>query len=129
MRGKTLTRCRILRVTLAAVLIATACTNRPAQHQNSDLPLPLRSVGEVPLSGDSSRFDYASLDEQRGLLFIAHLGASEVVEVDIHANRVVRTIPNLSQEAVAPGVGSGSPSAKGPRYLPCRATFVLTGPD
>ena len=31
------------------------------------------------------------------MLFIAHLGASEVVEVDIHANQVVRTIPNISQ--------------------------------
>jgi DNA-binding beta-propeller fold protein YncE len=91
------TRYRILRLILAAVLIAAACTNRSAQHQNSDSPLPLRSVGEVPLPGDSSRFDYASLDEQRGLLFIAHLGASEVVEVDVHANKVVRTIPNLSQ--------------------------------
>ena len=82
---------------LAAVLITSACTNRPPQHQNSDLPLPLRAVGEVQLPGDSSRLDYASLDEQRGLLFVANLGASEVIEVDVRANRVVRTIPNLSQ--------------------------------
>ncbi len=82
---------------LAGALIATACTSRPAQQRKSDPPLPLRSVGEVPLPGDNSRFDYASLDEQRGLLFIAHLGASEVVEVDIHADKVVRTIPNISQ--------------------------------
>jgi DNA-binding beta-propeller fold protein YncE len=97
MPGNTSTRYRILRLMLAAVLIAAACTNRPAQHQNSDSPLPLRSVGEVPLPGDSSRFDYASVDQQRGLLFIAHLGASEVVEVDVRANQVVRTIPNVSQ--------------------------------
>ena len=87
----------MLRLILAALLIATACSNRPAQQQNSDPQLALRSVGEVPLPGDNSRFDYASLDAQRGLLFIAHLGASEVVEVDIHANQVVRTIPNISQ--------------------------------
>lgn len=87
----------MLLLILAALLIATACSNRPAQQQNSDPQLPLRSVGEVPLPGDNSRFDYASLDQQRGLLFIAHLGASEVVEVDIHANQVVRTIPNISQ--------------------------------
>ena len=87
----------MLLLILAALLIATACSNRPAQQQNSDPQLPLRSVGEVPLPGDNSRFDYASLDAQRGLLFIAHLGASEVVEVDIHANQVVRTIPNISQ--------------------------------
>ena len=97
MQGRTLTRYRMLLLILAALLIATACSNRPAQQQNSDPQLPLRSVGEVPLPGDNSRFDYASLDEQRRILFIAHLGASEVVEVDIHANQVVRTIPNISQ--------------------------------
>ena len=96
MQGRTLTRYRMLLI-LAALLIATACAHRPAQQQNSDPQLPLRSVGEVPLPGNNSRFDYASLDEQRGMLFIAHLGASEVVEVDIHANKVVRTIPNISQ--------------------------------
>jgi DNA-binding beta-propeller fold protein YncE len=60
-------------------------------------PLPLRQVGQVPLPGDSSRFDYASLDPERGLLFIAHLGASELVEVDVHAGRVIRTISNLAE--------------------------------
>jgi DNA-binding beta-propeller fold protein YncE len=49
------------------------------------------------LPGDGSRFDYASLDADRGLLFLAHLGASEVIEVDVHAHRVVRTIGNLPQ--------------------------------
>lgn len=87
----------MLVVTLAAAVIATACTNRHAEHRNSDAPLPLRSIGEVPLPGDNSRFDYASLDVQHGLLFIAHLGAGEVVEVDVRAKHVVRIIPNISQ--------------------------------
>jgi len=60
------------------------------------VPLGLRPAGQVALPGDSSRFDYASLDAGRGLLFIAHLGASEVVEVDVRAQRVVRTISGLS---------------------------------
>ncbi|ATY16487.1 hypothetical protein CU254_20525 [Amycolatopsis sp. AA4] len=60
-------------------------------------PLPLRADGEIPLPGDGSRFDYASLDVGRGLLFVAHLGASEVIEVDVRAHRVVRTIGGLSQ--------------------------------
>src|ERR1700692_3412843 len=97
MRGLTSTRYRMLRLMLAGALIATACTSRPAQQRNSDPPLPLRSVGEIPLPGDNSRFDYASLDAQRGLLFIAHLGASEVIEIDVRAGRVVPTIPNISQ--------------------------------
>jgi hypothetical protein len=60
------------------------------------LPLPLRPVAEISLPGDNSRFDYASLDAQRGLLFVALLGASEVVEIDAGAGRAVRTMPNLS---------------------------------
>ncbi|MGH3802492.1 MAG: YncE family protein [Pseudonocardiaceae bacterium] len=58
---------------------------------------PLHQVGHLQLPGDGSRFDYASLDTGRGLLFLAHLGASEVIEVDVHAHRVVRTIKGLSQ--------------------------------
>ncbi|MGW5464873.1 hypothetical protein [Streptomyces sp. NPDC003996] len=41
--------------------------------------LPLRLVKEIVLPGDSSRFDYASLDPDRGLLLIAHLGASQAL--------------------------------------------------
>ena len=72
-------------------MIATGCTSRPSSQ------LPLRPVSEIRLPGDNSRFDYASLDGSRGLLFVAHLGASEVVEVDVGTERVVRTMPNLSQ--------------------------------
>jgi DNA-binding beta-propeller fold protein YncE len=80
-----------------ATLITACATNRPGHQQDSDPPLPLRPVAEVQLPGDNSRFDYSSLDKERGLLFIAHLGASEVVEVDVRAGQVVRTIPNISQ--------------------------------
>ena len=91
-------RSRTARLVVAAALIVAACTtNRPPTHQNTDTSLPLRPVAEVPLPGDDSRFDYATLDKQRGLLFIAHLGASEVVEVDMRTNQVVRTIPNISR--------------------------------
>ncbi|HKN98538.1 MAG TPA: YncE family protein [Pseudonocardiaceae bacterium] len=79
----------VLVAVLAVVRLAT--TGRPAA-----IPLPLRGVGEVALPGDGSRFDYASLDTGRGLLFIAHLGASQVIEVDVHTGRVVRTIPNVA---------------------------------
>jgi DNA-binding beta-propeller fold protein YncE len=83
----------------AVVLLAAAVTavvlvvRRP--RQPPPVPLGLRTVATIALPGDTSRFDYASLDPQRGLLFIAHLGAGQVIEVDIHANRVIRTIGNL----------------------------------
>jgi Uncharacterized conserved protein len=76
---------------VAAVVVVVGLLTPP--HRS--LALPLRHIGEVALPGDSSRFDYASLDPGRGLLFIAHLGASEIIEVDIHTRRVVRTITGL----------------------------------
>ncbi|MFC0437741.1 YncE family protein [Kutzneria buriramensis] len=88
-------------LTCAAVVLAAAVgvgvyalTRGPSAPSS---PLPLRAVRKLPLPGDNSRFDYASLDARRGLLFVAHLGASEIVEIDVHANKVVRTIPNVSQ--------------------------------
>ena len=59
------------------------------------LALPLRAAGELTLPGDTSRFDYASLDPDAGLLFLAHLGAGVIVEVDVRSDRVVRTIGGL----------------------------------
>jgi outer membrane protein assembly factor BamB len=88
-------RARPLCVLAVVVMSATACSNHSSSQSNA--PLRLRAVGEISLPGDNSRFDYASLDAQRGLLFIAHLGAGEVVEIDIRAGRVVRSVPNLSQ--------------------------------
>jgi DNA-binding beta-propeller fold protein YncE len=57
----------------------------------------LRVVAGIRLTGSNSRFDYASVDSRRGLLFVAHLGASQVVEINIRTGRVVRTIGGLSQ--------------------------------
>lgn len=81
-------------VAALVVALAVACS---AQSRPPPVALPLRAVGEVQLPGGGSRFDYAGLDADRGLLFVAHLGASEVVEVDVRAHRVVRVIPNVPQ--------------------------------
>ncbi|MEC5409430.1 YncE family protein [Paraburkholderia sp. MPAMCS5] len=58
--------------------------------------LPLKHVADVPLPGRTSRFDYESYDPGRHLLFIAHLGDSEVVVFDTLASRVVARIPGIS---------------------------------
>ena len=54
--------------------------------------LPLTVVADVPLPGDTSRFDYESYDPVRHLLFIAHLGQSEVLVFDTRAQRVIKSI-------------------------------------
>lgn len=96
MRRVPRSRWLLLAVGVVAVAAAATVVVRLTGDQSSG-PLPLRAVGEVPLPGDSSRFDYLSLDAGRGLLFAAHLDAGEVVEIDVRTKRVVRTIRGLPE--------------------------------
>jgi DNA-binding beta-propeller fold protein YncE len=83
-------------IAMICVIGFVAACHRSPPHQTLPPGLPLRDVGEIALPGDNSRFGGASLDAQRGWLFIAHQGENEVIEVDVDAQRVVRTIPNLA---------------------------------
>jgi YVTN family beta-propeller protein len=58
--------------------------------------LQLQSIADIPLGGHPTRLDYASIDVGRHLLFIAHLGDSEVVVFDTEARRVIKRIANVS---------------------------------
>jgi DNA-binding beta-propeller fold protein YncE len=60
-------------------------------------PLHLSTVAEIPLGGHSTRLDYASVDAGRHLLFIAHLGDSEVIVVDTKARELRKRIPDVSR--------------------------------
>nr|WP_321845220.1 YncE family protein [Paraburkholderia bannensis] len=85
---------------LALMFAVTACWVTGCTARDSgDLAigtLPLRQSTDVPLPGRSSRFDYESYDPQRHLLFIAHLGDSEVVVFDTQASRVIARITGVS---------------------------------
>lgn len=63
---------------------------------DADAAAAFEFVADVPLPGDTSRFDYASLDSGRHLLFIAHLGASEILAFDTRKRVVVARIENAS---------------------------------
>jgi DNA-binding beta-propeller fold protein YncE len=69
--------------------VTTTAPTTPAES------LPLRKVVDVPLTGGSSRFDYQSLDPAGGRLYIAHLGAGQVIAFDTRRRRIVKTIGNL----------------------------------
>jgi hypothetical protein len=88
---------RLVSIVAALVLLA-GCGGRPPQQEGQSLPpgLPLRDAGQIPLPGDNSRFDSASLDAEKGLLYISHIAENELIQVDVDARRVVRTIPNLT---------------------------------
>ncbi|MFJ9371160.1 YncE family protein [Nocardia sp. NPDC101769] len=78
---------------LCGIALVAGCSSSQAPTQTGG-DLPLRKVGETALTGGAVRFDYTSLDAGRGLLFLAHMGAGQVIEVDIHSHTVVRTIPD-----------------------------------
>ncbi|MFF4041223.1 YncE family protein [Streptomyces sp. NPDC001816] len=101
-------------LTVAAAAAGVMLTRGGGQAPK--VALPLRPVKEIALPGDSSRFDYASLDPDRGLLFIAHIGASQIIEVDVHRDRVVRTIDEL-------------PGVHGVLVVPSRHTVYATATD
>lgn len=55
----------------------------------------LTQVADIPLPGGSSRFDYQSLDEGTGRLYIAHLGAGKVAVFDTKTHKVISEIEGL----------------------------------
>lgn len=82
-------------MTLAIVVLAP----RAAVALDTTPPEPalaLTRVADVPLPGGISRFDYESIDPVRGLLFIAHLGDSEIVVFDLRASHVKARIGRVS---------------------------------
>lgn len=58
--------------------------------------VPLKMVHpDVPLAGKPDRFDYVTIDPQRRLLFIAHLGSGIVTVVDLRSERVIANVENI----------------------------------
>lgn len=77
-------------VILIAAVIVVVAVRRPRPLSGFSI------VRDVELPGDTSRFDYQSLDPGRHLLFVAHLGASAIIVYDTSTNEVVRTIDGIS---------------------------------
>ncbi len=56
-----------------------------------------KTIAEIPLPGNPTRFDYQSFDPVSGRLYVAHLGDSHLVVFDTKTNRVVANLPGYSQ--------------------------------
>ena len=76
-----------------AAALASASVADPADQPR----LSLARVADVPLGGHSTRLDYASLDQGRHTLYIAHLGDSAVIVFDAQKQEVVARIPGISE--------------------------------
>jgi DNA-binding beta-propeller fold protein YncE len=93
-----------------------------ARHPRDDeqRAAPLRQVADVPLSGSASRFDYQSLDPERGRLYIAHMGAGDLVVFDLRSQTVSATLggfPRATGVLAVPSEGRVYVSAAGSHEL------------
>jgi YVTN family beta-propeller protein len=75
---------------------ATLASGAVGADKSLPTALPIEKIADVPLGGATTRLDYASLDPERHLLFIAHLGDSEVIVFDVLASRVVGRVAGVS---------------------------------
>ena len=118
-RAKPPIRSRYFSAGIAAVTAALAVIALPFAARSSELPL--RQVGaDIPLPGQANRFDYASVDPQRRLLFLAHLGSGMVTAVDLRANRVIANVsdvPSVHGVLAVPELGEVFASATGRNRL------------
>ena len=57
--------------------------------------LPLKLVKDIPVDQRTRRFDYASVDQRTGRLFVADLAGSRVLVFDIRANKYVGAVPKV----------------------------------
>jgi DNA-binding beta-propeller fold protein YncE len=110
-------------VITTAVLALVACGSPSVGAGNSVEKASIAGyhvVGDLPLPGNTSRWDYQVLDPASHRLYIAHLGASEVVVFDIDQQRVVGVVKGVNAVhglALAPELGRLFASATGTNEL------------
>src|SRR5215831_12291123 len=88
---------RHLTITCLLLLSAAGCaaiSQSRVAAQPSDMA-QLRTIRDVALPGDTSRFDYESFDPEAHRLYIAHLGAGSVVVYDTQQSQMIAEIPGV----------------------------------
>jgi DNA-binding beta-propeller fold protein YncE len=94
-----------------------ASSGAPAHAQDGPV---LRFVADVPLPGTTSRFDYQSLDPVSGRLYVANMGAGELIVFDTRARKVVGragTLPKATGVLAVPPLHRVYVSAAGAHKL------------
>ena len=88
------TAATLLAAVLAAVPRAAGAPPSRPQHAPHE-PAILTLVADIPLPGPPVRFDYQSLDPAVDRLYIAHMGAGNVVVFNVKSRQVEGTIDSL----------------------------------
>src|SRR5258707_9416031 len=82
---------------LSLTMLLSMAAAGPASSSPPTPPLHLKTLMDVPLGGHATRLDYESIDAERQLLFIAHLGDGEGIAVDTDSHRLLKRIANVAQ--------------------------------
>ena len=85
--------CKSFRALVAGFsLVALSCVHSGASADKNKEGSPLVKVADIPLPGSAVRFDYQSLDQSQGRLYISHMNADQLVIFDIRKNEVVANL-------------------------------------
>ena len=106
----------IQRLVLVTGLVVGMIAVSAAGTSGQQPPATFYTVRDVPLPGDTSRFDYESLDPAMHRLYIAHLGAGTVVVYDIATASVegeIRDVPGVHGVLAVPELGRVYATATG----------------
>jgi DNA-binding beta-propeller fold protein YncE len=98
---------------LAVCLISAACWRSAAEESNGS---PLEKVADIPMPGPAVRFDYQSLDQSQGRLYLSHMNANQLVVFDVRTREVVANLdgfPSVHGVLAVPEVGRVYASATG----------------
>jgi YVTN family beta-propeller protein len=118
-------------IRFALVLSASLLSTPVCGGADAPGNLPLKTIADVPLPGRATRWDYESLDPDRHLLFLAHLGDSTVVVFDTRHEKVIATITDVSHVhgvLAVPSLGRVYASATGTNQVVAidENTFKIT---
>ncbi len=81
-----------MRTTIIVLLLCSFYGIAPAGQNGLEC---LKLTAAIRLPGKPDRFDYQSIDQERGLLFISHLGDNSVAVFDVSSGRMVRDIRGI----------------------------------
>lgn len=91
-------------LSVAVLLVLGACR---ATRSSAHVP-GYRTVADIPLPGDTSRWDYQVYDPASRRLYLAHLGESQIVVFDTARQKVVGVVKDIAGVhglALAPDLG------------------------
>ena len=104
-------------VLLTAGLLALALAFAVSRvHPEEPKEAPLQKVVDVPMPGPAVRFDYQSLDQSQGRLYLSHMNANQIVVFDVRKREVIANLdgfPSVHGVWAVPELGRVYASATG----------------